>query len=161
MLVFSINVKELLALYMWLDSSGKNIKVCCVTWRVDNNSALQAIKNQGSSKAWPLCCLSVNILRKANSRNIIIDPVSISSEENILPDSANRNRQVPDWSLADNLAQKMFTRWRTRTPDVDLMAQGKLHYITLGHDIAWTLYNLPYCWDKFWPRSGSRSWTSF
>ena len=47
MLVFSINVKELLALYMWLDSSGKNIKVCCVTWRVDNNSALQAIKKPG------------------------------------------------------------------------------------------------------------------
>ena len=58
---FSINVKELLPLDIWLDRVGDHVNNSCVTWRVDNNAALHAIKNQGSTKAWPLSCLSVNI----------------------------------------------------------------------------------------------------
>ena len=46
---FSINVKELLPLDIWLDSVGEEVTNCVVTWRVDNNSALQAIRNEGSS----------------------------------------------------------------------------------------------------------------
>ena len=97
-------MKELLPLDIWLDGIGADVRDCVVTWRVDNNSALQAIKKQGSSKAWPLCSLSFHILKKALAKNITIHPVRISSEENILADSASRNIKVPDWSLSENLA---------------------------------------------------------
>ena len=161
---FSINVKELLPLDIWLNSVGDHVNDSCVTWRVDNNAALHSIKNQGSTKAWPLSCLSVNILRKALSRNITIDPVRISSEENILADCASRNIKVPDWSFSDKLVQKMFRKFGV--PDVDLMAtvlsrKAPLYYAwsrsdpeawgqdSLAKDVNWKQFNLPYCFPPF------------
>ena len=161
---FSINVKELLPLDIWLNTCGRAVSNCVVTWRVDNNSALQAIKNQGSRKSWPLSILSVNILKKANSRNIIIDPVRVTSEENILADAASRKKQVQDWSLSEVLAQKMFARWGM--PDVDLMAtvmsrKAPMYYSwsrndpeawgqdSLARDMDWTKFSLPYCFPPF------------
>ena len=160
---FSINVKELLPLDIWLDSVGEEVTNCVVTWRVDNNSALQAIRNEGSSKAWPLCSLSVHILRKALVRNIIIDPVRVSSEEKIL-DAASRNLKVPDWSLSEDLARRMFNLWGS--PGVDLMAtvmsrKAPMFFAwnredpeawgqdSLARDVDWTQFSLPYCFPPF------------
>ena len=161
---FSINVKELIPLDIWLDTSGREVRNTCVTWRVDNNSALHAIRNQGSTKAWPLSCLSVSILKKANLRNIIIDPVRISSEENILADAGSRFQKVPDWSLSDQLALRVFRMWGT--PDVDLMATVLSRKVpmyfawnkedpeawgqdSLAQDVDWSSFSLPYCFPPF------------
>ena len=102
----SINVKELLALSRFLELYPE-VENCTVTWRVDNNSALASIRNQGSVKSWPLCVVSVNILKRADARNIIIEPIRISSTENIIADSGSRFKVVQDWSLADSLARKL------------------------------------------------------
>jgi hypothetical protein len=48
------------------------------------------------------------------------------------------SKKVPDWSLADNLAQKMFTRWRM--PDVHLMATVMARKAPLYY--AWTWHSL-------------------
>ena len=159
---FCINVKELVPLNQWLDST--TVSDCCVTWRVDNNSALQGIKNQGSSKSWPISCLSVIILKKAHLRNLFIEPVRISSEENILADCASRKQNVPDWSISDNLVIKMFNKFGT--PDVDLMAtvlsrKAPMYFAwnqedpeswgqdSLARDVAWNNFQLPYCFPPF------------
>ena len=132
-LQFSINVKELLALDRWLDTLGSEVHDESVAWRVDNNSALFSITNQGSTKAWPLCLLSVNILKKAEQRNIQILPVRVSSEENIIADAGSRFKQVADWSLNQVLADKIFSRWGRA--DVDLMATHMSNKVPLFYTL--------------------------
>ena len=97
-------------------------------------------------------------------RNIIIDPVRVSSEENILADAASRRQQVQDWSLSQDLCQKMFDRWGL--PGVDLMATVMSRKVpmyfawsrtdpeawgldSLARDVNWTQFNLPYCFPPF------------
>ena len=159
----SINVKELLALSRFLELYPE-VENCTVTWRVDNNSALASIRNQGSVKSWPLCVVSVNILKRADARNIIIEPIRISSTENIIADSGSRFKVVQDWSLADSLARKLFNVFGT--PDVDLMASDQsrkcpIFYSwtvedqeawgtdSLAKDVNWAHWSLPYCFPPF------------
>ena len=75
-----INVKELLTLSKFLDLFPY-VSDTTITWRVDNNSALAAIRNQGSTQSWPLCSLSCSIWERCLARNILLDPVRVSSEE--------------------------------------------------------------------------------
>ena len=159
---FCINVKELVPLNQWVDTT--DVSDCCVTWRVDNNAALQAIKNQGSSKSWPISCLSVIILKKASLKGILIQPVRVSSEENILADCASRNQNVPDWSISEKLVSKMFSHFGI--PDVDLMAtvlsrKAPMYFAwnkfdpkswgqdSLAKDVNWNIFQLPYCFPPF------------
>ena len=116
---FSIIVQELAALDRFLDLFP-NVSDVTITWRCDNNSALAAIKNEGSTHSWPLNSLSGNILERCLNRNILLDPVRISSEENIIADAASRQKMVPDWSLDPNITAKVFARYGVA--DVDLMA---------------------------------------
>ena len=161
---FSINVKELLALDRWLDTLGSEVRDSYVTWRVDNNSALACIKKQGSTRSWPMCLLSVNILKKAEARNIHILPIRVSSEENIIADAGSRFKEVQDWSLDQSLVHKMFQRWGQA--DVDLMAtylsrKLPLYFAwnrqdpeawgidALAQDVNWALFSLPYIFPPF------------
>ena len=116
-----INVKELLTLSKFLDLFPY-VSDTTITWRVDNNSALAAIRNQGSTQSWPLCSLSCSIWERCLARNILLDPVRVSSEENLVADAASRFRHVADWSLDTTVARKVFARWGV--PDVDLMASN-------------------------------------
>lgn len=161
---FSINVKELLALDRWLDTLGSDVTNIHVTWRVDNNSALAAIRNQGSTKSWPMCLLSISILNKALTRNIQISPIRVSSEENIIADAGSRFKQVQDWSLNQSIVSKIFHRYGV--PDVDLMAtqmsrKVPLYYAwnrqdpeawgidSLAQDVDWAAFALPYLFPPF------------
>ena len=161
---FSINVKELLALDRWLDTLGSEVRDTYVTWRVDNNSALAAIKKQGSTRSWPMCLLSVSILKKAEARNIHILPIRVSSEENLIADAGSRFKDVQDWSLDQSLVQKMFQRWGQG--DVDLMAtylsrKLPLYFAwnrqdpeawgidALAQDVNWAQFSLPYIFPPF------------
>ena len=158
-----INVKELLALKRWLEVFPL-VRDTTVTWRVDNNSALAAIRKQGSTRSWLLSCLSVNILKICHSRGLIIEPVRVSSDENILADAASRFKQVEDWSLLESVARKIFSRWGQA--DVDLMATTRsrkcpMFYSwsrtdteawgtdSLAMDVNWQQFSLPYCFPPF------------
>ena len=96
---FSVTVKELLALQRFLRTLGSGLANVKLVWRVDNNSALHAIRNEGSAKAWSLNCLAVSILCEAARRGISFEPIRISTKENIVSDAASRFQMVPDWSL--------------------------------------------------------------
>ena len=85
---------ELFAL-IWLFNLFKNqLEPGVLTWRVDNNSTLFAIRNQGSTRSWDLSWLAVQIVEKAHSMGITIAPIRVSSEENLLADAASRNVQI-------------------------------------------------------------------
>ena len=56
------------------------VKDTVLIWRVDNNAALHAIRNEGSTKSWPLSVLSCSILTRCLERNLVLAPVRGSSE---------------------------------------------------------------------------------
>jgi hypothetical protein len=135
-----------------------------LTWRVDNNAALAAIRNQGSTRSWEMSWLAVKILKDAERQGIIIDPVRVSSEENNLADAASRFREVPDWSLKPAVMDKVFARWGRA--DVDLMATTEsrkapffygwrscdteaLALDSLARDVDWSGWENPYCFPPF------------
>ena len=160
---FHINVKELLALKRFLDNFPE-VTNCVLTWRCDSNTALAALRNEGSTHSWALSVLSSNILMTSLQRNIAWDPVRISGEENLIADAASRFRQVADWSLSDSIVQKIFER--LGTPDVDLMAsdfsrKAPMFFSwsradkeawgidSLARDVDWNQFRLPYCFPPF------------
>ena len=66
---------ELFAL-MWVFDLFKNqLEPGVLTWRVDNNLALFAIRNQGSTRSWDLSWLAMQIVEKAHSMGITITPI--------------------------------------------------------------------------------------
>ena len=69
---YSISVKELLALQRFLRTLGIDLTNVRLGWRVDNNSALHAIRNEGSAKTWHINCLAVSIfVRSSRTGNFL------------------------------------------------------------------------------------------
>ena len=108
--------------------------------------------------------VACDILELAFSRDIIIVPVRVSTEENLLADSGSRHKVMEDWSLAD----RMFSRivFHYGRPDVDLMAtrlsrkspfyfswqsgdSDALGLDSLSPDIRWDRFELPYLFPPF------------
>ena len=153
-----------MALDRAIDHLRSELKPGLLTWRVDNQSALFAIKNEGSTRSWDLSWLAVSILKKSQELGVVINPIRVSSEENLLADSASRHKKVPDWSLNQATADKMFSLWGR--PDVDLMASDisrkapffyswsrndkqALALDALAPDLDWTRWTRPYCFPPF------------
>ena len=155
---------ELQALDRALTRLDGKIKPGVLCWRVDNNSALAAIANEGSTHSWELSCLAVSILKRAEGMGVHIKPVRVSSEENILADAASRFKKVPDWSLKQRTMDRIAGRWGK--PDIDLMATEEsrkapfyfswrscdasaLAINALAEDVDWRSWQLPYCFPPF------------
>ena len=101
---------ELVGLDRALERFCADIMPGVLTWWVDNNSALAAIKNEGSTRSWQLSCQAVKIVKKVPNRGIWIESVQVSSEENMLTDAASHYVDVVDWSLKDAVCQRMWVR---------------------------------------------------
>ena len=159
-----ISALEILALEKALISLGDSIKPGRLTWRVDNTAAMYAIRKQGSTRSWNLSCLATRILERALRMGVVLEPVRVSSEENLLADCASRNKKVQDWSLNQKVVDKIFRRFGKA--DVDLMAsdlsrkapffyswsrQDKqaLALDALATDVDWTQWENPYCFPPF------------
>ena len=56
-----INQTELFALMPFLELFKNQLEQGVLTWRVDNNLALFAIRNQGSMRSWDLSWLAVQM----------------------------------------------------------------------------------------------------
>ena len=159
-----INVTELWALGRALQKLRNELKPGPLTWRVDNDAARCAIRNEGSTKSWQLSCLAVETLLTAERMGIVIVPVRVSSEENNLADAASRFRRVEDWSLKEGAVLKIFNRFGT--PDIDLMASQASRKVpffiswnksdteavaldALAQDVDWNWWERPYCFPPF------------
>lgn len=155
---------ELYALWRALEVLEDKLKPGTLVWRVDNNSAMQAVRNEGSTHSYELSWLAVKILLQAEKMGIHLVPIRVSSEENILADCASRFKEVPDWSLKASVVEKIKARWGHM--DVDLMATEEskkavfffswrkcdtnaLGLDSLAEDVDWSQWNLPYCFPPF------------
>ena len=72
-----------------LEDVGEQLSPGPLQWNVDNNTAMWAIKNQGSTKNWTINGLAVDILCKAQNLGVHIVPRRLSSEENYLADGTS------------------------------------------------------------------------
>ena len=143
---------------------GPSLHTGPLLWKVDNTVAHWAILNQGSNRSPALCRLAVKILKRTKSLQIYIEPVRLSSEENLLADCASRSGSVADWSLKESIAKKIFRRWGI--PDIDLMATERSRkaprYISwnkgdkdavaldsLSSVVKWNIWDLPYLFPPF------------
>ena len=135
-----------------------------VTVRIDNNTALAAIKKQGSTRNWEISQLAVRILERCYLQQITLVPIRISSAENLLADSASRRKDMADWKLHPAIIRKVFQR--LGTPDIDLFAtcnsaQVPAYYTwnigdqyargvdALAPDLDWSQHSLPYAFPPF------------
>ena len=159
-----INVKELRALDRALEDIGEQLSPGPLQWNVDNNTAMWAIKNQGSTKNWTINGLAVDIWCKAQNLGVHIVPRRLSSEENYLADGASRNAEIADWHLDPGVARRIFEV--RGVPDIDLMASEQSRQVprfiswnkkdisaiqldSLAANVDWSQWQLPYIFPPF------------
>ena len=65
---------EIFALMRFLELFKNRLEPGVLTWRVDNNLALFAIRNQGSTRSWDLSWLALQIVENAHSMGITSAP---------------------------------------------------------------------------------------
>ena len=159
-----INLKELYAVDRAVEIFGNKLKCSTVTLRIDNNTALAAIKKQGSTRNWNICQLAVRIAKNCEKICLNLIPIRISSQENLLADSASRNKNIADWQLHPTLVRRVFQKFGV--PDIDLFATAMSAQVpayftwnlgdeyargvdALALDLDWSIYNLPYAFPPF------------
>ena len=159
-----INFLELWAFREFLYTAGAGLNATVLCWRVDNNTALAAIKNEGSNKSWQLTCLAKDVLEEAFRRSVFIQPIRVTSEQNLYADAGSRGKKVEDWSLSPNIYQRLISIFGK--PDIDLMAsemsrkepfffswnradKEALALDALAPDISWATWQFPYLFPPF------------
>jgi len=159
-----INTKELYAVDRGLEYFSSQLEHQVVSLRIDNNTALCAVRKEGSTKNWEINCLAVRIANRCLNLGLTVVPIRITSEENLLADSASRQKALTDWKLHTTLARRIFCKlgW----PDVDLFAtaasaQVPAYYTwsiedvyargvdSLAPDLDWNQHRLPYAFPPF------------
>ena len=96
---FHINVKELYALKRFLENFPE-LSNAVITWRCDNNSALAAIRKEGSTRSWEMSVLSCSILTLSHERHFVGSHQSFNRRE-----SLSRCRQQVQGSTRLELVQ--------------------------------------------------------
>ena len=159
-----INLKELYAVDRAVELFQEDLTNSVVTVRVDNNTALSAIKRQGSTRNWDIYQLVVRLLERCHQHQIVLLPIRISSAENLLADSASRQKDLADWKLHQNLTRRIFQTFGT--PDIDLFVTNQSAQVpayftwhlgdpyargidALAQDLDWSQFNLPYAFLPF------------
>ena len=94
-----------------------------ITWHVDNKVVQAVWLKEGSTRDKWLCKRVVRLHLLLQDLNTIVVPVYIRSAQHIHADYVSRNRKLPDWHLARELAKKIFNLWGW--PEIDLMATQK------------------------------------
>ena len=111
-----------------------------------------------------MTCLADHILEKSFQANLIIQPIRVSSEENIYADAASRQKLPEDWSLSDRVFSLVVIRYGK--PDIDLMASQMsrkapfflswskrdteaLSLDALSPDQDWSAWERPYLFPPF------------
>ena len=91
-----------------------------ITWHVDNKVVQAVWLKEGSTRDKWLCKRVVRLHLLLQDQDTIVIPVYIRSAQHIHADYVSRNRRLPDWHLAQELAKKIFNTWGW--PEIDLMA---------------------------------------
>ena len=116
------------------------------------------------SRSWGLTCIARIILERAYISNLKIQPVRVSTEENIYADAASRCKLPEDWCLEDRIFRRIMQAYGQ--PDIDLMASQKSRKVpffyswnrqdqealdldALSPRINWAAWEKPYLFPPF------------
>ena len=123
-----INVLELKAVLLCLESLEMHVRGKAVLVLSDNVTAVHYINKQGGTHSRQLNQLAVDLLMWCQERAISLLARHISGSLNVLADQLSRNQVDPkEWTLATKVTNELFRQWGT--PQLDLFANRWNHRI--------------------------------
>ena len=113
-----INLLEMKALFLGLQSFREDVISHHVTAMRDNSTVVAYVNKQGGTVSRTLCLLASRLLRWTES----LDARYLSGQANVLADLLSRRRQVvgTEWSLHPQVARSPLRVWGN--PSIDLFA---------------------------------------
>jgi hypothetical protein len=125
-----INLLELRAVRLTLQSLTTTVAGKVVLVRCDNTTAVSHINKQGGTHSWSLIKETLLLYDWALANRVTLKATHWRGEINVLADFLSRNRPDPtEWSLNDRLCSRLFQRWGR--PMVDLFASPQNHKLPL------------------------------
>ena len=115
-----INLLELKALFLALQSFQELVAGRHVTAMCDNSVVVAYVKKQGGTVSHSLCSLASQLLRWAESLDVHLDARYLPGQSNVLADLLSRRDQVigTEWSLHPRVARDLLRRWGSLSIDL-------------------------------------------
>ena len=110
---FSINHRELLAVFLAVKGFLHLLRVHSVSMFTDNMSALSYLRKGGGTRSSTLHSVSQAVLRLCEDNNVVLLPQFVPGKLNVLADSLCRGSQVlgSEWPLCQAVGRCLFRRW--------------------------------------------------
>ena len=115
-----INLLEMKALFLGLQSFREDVIGHHVTALYDNSTVVACVNKQGGTVPRALCLLASRLLRWTESLDIHLDARYLPGHANVLADLLSCHRQVvgTEWSLHPQVARSLLRVWGN--PSIDL-----------------------------------------
>ena len=117
-----INLLEMKALFLGLQSFREDVIGHHVTAMCDNSTVVAYVNKQGGTVPRALCLLASRLLRWTESLDIHLDARYLPGQDNVLADLLSHRGQVvgTEWSLHPQVARLQLRVWGN--PSIDLFA---------------------------------------
>ena len=117
-----INLLEMRALFLALQSFQELVAGRHVTAMCDNSTVVAYINKQGGTVSRSLCSLASQHLRWTESLNVHLDARYLPGQSNVLADLLSRRDQVigTEWCVHPQVARDLLRHWGS--PSIDLFA---------------------------------------
>ena len=117
-----INLLEMKALFLGLQSFREDVIGHHVTAMCDNSTVVAYVNTQGGTVSQSLCSLASRLLRWTESLDIHLDARYLAGQANVLADLLSRRGLVvgTEWSLHPQVARSLLRVWGN--PSIDLFA---------------------------------------
>ena len=119
-----INLFEMKALFLVLQSFQELVAGRCVTAMCDNLTVVAYVNRQGRTISRSLCLLASQLLRWSESLDVHLDARYPPGQSNVLADLLSHRDQVigTEWSLHPQVVRALFRHWGS--PSIDLFAMS-------------------------------------
>ena len=126
-----INLLEMKALFLGLQSFREDVIGRHVTAMCDNSTVVAYVNKQGGTVSRALCLLASRLLRWTESLDIHLDARYLPGQANVLADLLSRHGQVvgTEWSLHPQVGMSLLRFWGN--PSIDFFATSLNVKLTL------------------------------
>ena len=114
-----INLLEMKAMFLALQSLQEEVTGRRVTAMCDNSTVVAYVNKQGETLSRSLCLLASHLLRWTESLDIYLDARYLPRQSNVLVDLISRRDQVigTEWSLHPQVATALLSAWGSLSLD--------------------------------------------
>ena len=150
-----INLLELKAVRLGLESFQQFCQNKTVLVMSDNSTVVAYIKNQGGTRSWDLCQEALDLLQWSREQHISLQCRYIPGQRNVLADQLSRRNQIlpAEWSLHPDVCRAIWRVWGS--PHIDLFATARnrklaLYCSPVPDPEAWATDAMTTPWDNLW-----------